>query len=434
MKRLLIIPILMIAGIVKGYSQTDTTKGVAFEHGLNWQGILQKAKMENKFVFVDCYASWCGPCKIMDKKVYANDSVGAFINDKFISVRIQMDTTQKDDADTRHWYSTADVLGQKYHIGEYPSYLFFSPDGRAVHKALGEMDSKDFLRMARAAMDENQQYYTLLTKYRNGEKNYTLMPVLVSMADNLGQDSILYQVARDYVCHYLTVLTEEKLWTRENIQFVYRYRDVVSYGDKMFQLYYQNRKMIDSAMKEPGVANNLINYVIYRDEIEPSVEKSLRSKTEPNWRQLKKNIERSYGEYYAMNNVVHGRVEYYHSEKEWGEYVKYFIWQQEANGIESWTNGRSNGFALNNNAYEVFQYGNRKWELRKALSWVNRSLSMAAKPYAFELDTKANILYKLGRKQEAMVLEEHCHELTQNKQIQTNYQKMKNGLPTWLSE
>ena len=26
---------------------------------------LEKAKIENKYVFVDCYTSWCGPCKMM---------------------------------------------------------------------------------------------------------------------------------------------------------------------------------------------------------------------------------------------------------------------------------------------------------------------------------------------------------------------------------
>ena len=26
---------------------------------------LEQAKGENKMVFVDCYTSWCGPCKMM---------------------------------------------------------------------------------------------------------------------------------------------------------------------------------------------------------------------------------------------------------------------------------------------------------------------------------------------------------------------------------
>ena len=52
----------------KGTSQ-DTTKGIHFVNGLSWQEVLQKAKAENKYIFVDCYATWCGPCKAMDKEV-----------------------------------------------------------------------------------------------------------------------------------------------------------------------------------------------------------------------------------------------------------------------------------------------------------------------------------------------------------------------------
>jgi thiol:disulfide interchange protein len=64
MKRLVIIPILTIVCAIKSYSQVDTTKGIQFVHNLSWQEILQKARAENKYVFVDCYATWCGPCKM----------------------------------------------------------------------------------------------------------------------------------------------------------------------------------------------------------------------------------------------------------------------------------------------------------------------------------------------------------------------------------
>ncbi|MBO9572315.1 MAG: hypothetical protein J7497_08925, partial [Chitinophagaceae bacterium] len=33
--------------------------GINFEVRLTWQQIKDKAKAENKFIFVDCYATWC---------------------------------------------------------------------------------------------------------------------------------------------------------------------------------------------------------------------------------------------------------------------------------------------------------------------------------------------------------------------------------------
>ena len=37
----------------------------------NWEAVKAKAKAENKPIFVDTYASWCEPCKWMDKHVFA---------------------------------------------------------------------------------------------------------------------------------------------------------------------------------------------------------------------------------------------------------------------------------------------------------------------------------------------------------------------------
>ena len=39
---------------------------------------LEAAKSENKLVFMDCYTSWCGPCKNVAKTVFPNAEFGAY--------------------------------------------------------------------------------------------------------------------------------------------------------------------------------------------------------------------------------------------------------------------------------------------------------------------------------------------------------------------
>jgi thiol-disulfide isomerase/thioredoxin len=428
MKKLIIC--LLTMGPLVGIAQE---KGVHFVHHVSWQEILQEARAENKYIFVDCYATWCGPCKAMDEKVYPVDSVGSFINDRFISVKIQMDTTGYDNEETQRWYQTASQFGQQYQIKACPTFLFFNPDGRAVHKDIGFKDSKDLLSMVVTAMDSTRQYYTLLSHFRQGDKNYQLMPVLADEAKKLGQDSIYEQVARDYVLNYLQVLPSNRRWSTDNISFVNRFSEVIHYQDKIFQSYYKDRMIIDSVTGYPQFSDYLINRVIYRELIGPSMTNALVTKAEPDWNRLEKHIEKNFNKKYGETNVMNGRLEYYRTTKKWNYYVKYFIRQQEEDGLESWSN--SHRFVLNNDAYEVFLHSNRRRELEKALSWVNRALAMDQRPYADAMDTKANILYKLGRKQEGLVLEEQTHALSpKDREITANYEKMKKGLPTWVDE
>ena len=414
-------------------------QGVSFVHNLSWQQILQRARSENKYVFVDCYATWCGPCKIMDKKVYPNDSVGTYMNDQFISVRVQMDTTKEDNEEIGSWYGTAHSIGEQYHIRACPSYLFFSPNGQAVHKNLGGMSITDFLSMAKAALNPQQQYYTLLTHYRQGNLNYSLMPILAEAAARVGEDGLSTEVAGDYVHHYLETLPAAEAWTRDNIIFVNHHSKVVAYQDKVFCSYFQHRAIIDSIsnsiLNDPRFADHLINVIVYRDQIKPVINQSLQAGTEPNWNRLKNAITHGCNAYYAGSNVLRGRVEYYKSSKKWTSYVKWYIRQQEEEGIDHWQPTGIKAIYLNNAAFEVFQYGHNRRELKRALVWANRALSGADKLHPEAMDTKANILYRLGKTEEGLVLEGKTYALSpRNADIKANYEKMKHGLPTWITE
>ncbi len=82
------------------------SQGIVFDERSSWQNILQQAKASNKYIFIDCYTTWCGPCKEMDNEVYTDGSVGDFMNKKFISVKLQMDTAAGDNESTKEKIST----------------------------------------------------------------------------------------------------------------------------------------------------------------------------------------------------------------------------------------------------------------------------------------------------------------------------------------
>jgi uncharacterized protein YyaL (SSP411 family) len=61
-----------------------------FEKG-SFSEIKEKAKKENKLIFMDCYTSWCGPCKMMARETFTNDTVAKYFNEHFINCSFDME-------------------------------------------------------------------------------------------------------------------------------------------------------------------------------------------------------------------------------------------------------------------------------------------------------------------------------------------------------
>jgi thioredoxin-related protein len=441
MKRLVIISILVITSIMEAYAQKDSAQGqgIVFLQNTTWQEVLNRAKSENKYIFVDCYTSWCGPCKWMDKNVYADDSVGRFMNGKFLSVRLQMDTAKlKDNQDVVNWYATAHDMGVQYKIDVYPTYLFFTPDGQIAHEETSTLETNDFLQLAGTALNPHKQYYTLLARYQQGEKDYADMPYLISMARRLQQNKEAQLICDDYVHHYLEPLPYDRRWTKENLEFMASYAKLLHSDDQLFQSYYRQRGQINSIMARPGYSDRVINAVLYNEEITPGIEWAMKGHPEPDWKAIRKRMEKKYNSDYAEKNVLTGRVELYKKQKRWDDYIRYFIRKHEKTSLVSIDKGEIDSATaadfLNDFSWEIFKYGKDRKQLKKGISWVNRAMSLRPMPMPRMMDTKANILYKMGRKKDAIALEQQSYGLaSKDKDIQQCYEKMKKGVPTWPS-
>lgn len=169
MKRLMMLTTLLVVAILTVNAQT----GIHFEQQLKWSEIVAKAKAEHKYIFVDCYATWCGPCKLMEANIYPQKDVADLYNKDFISVKIQMDQTPKDDSLTKSRYDRAKTFEQNYYVDAYPTFLFFDPNGNPVHKVSGAYDVKGFIQLAADAQNLDKQYYAILKNFQPGKLDTT---------------------------------------------------------------------------------------------------------------------------------------------------------------------------------------------------------------------------------------------------------------------
>ena len=121
---------------------------------------------------MDCFTTWCGPCKYMSTAIFPQKEAGDFFNDKFVNIEVQLDTTAKDNDHVKSWYADAHTIMKQYAINAFPTYLIFAPDGRVLHRIVGGSNTaKMFVDEVQQAFDTTKQYYTRLEQFEKGRRD-----------------------------------------------------------------------------------------------------------------------------------------------------------------------------------------------------------------------------------------------------------------------
>lgn len=115
------------------------TSSTTAKEGIKFYNNLEEAKKvaleENKLIFLDAYASWCGPCKMMDRNVFKNAQVSEYYNSNYINVKIDFDKNPK--------------LRRHYKVRAYPTLLYLNADGTVKKMKVGYHDAPDFLKIGK---------------------------------------------------------------------------------------------------------------------------------------------------------------------------------------------------------------------------------------------------------------------------------------------
>jgi thiol-disulfide isomerase/thioredoxin len=165
------------------FSLQAGAQGIDFHHGT-----LDEAKKlsgeTGKLIFIDCYTSWCGPCKRMSSQVFTRDDVGAVFNQNFINCKIDMEKGE------------GPSVAGTYGIRAYPTFLFIDAEGKLIERKVGGMTPESFIEFGKEVALKNDQSPKYAAKYEAGDHSPELVYNYIKALNDANKSSA--KVANDY--------------------------------------------------------------------------------------------------------------------------------------------------------------------------------------------------------------------------------------------
>lgn len=354
----------------------------------SFREILERAKAENKIIFLDAYTVWCGPCKWMTENVFPIPKVGDFFNKNFINAKINMEKGEGIE------------LAKKYGINEYPTLLFIDGNGEIVHRTCKATSSEPLLELGRTALDNERNLKSFVNKYENGTKDFYFLYEFLTLGTSacMKMDEI--------AAEYWSVM-DKKQWASEKSWKIFEtyVRDIES---EQFQYLVNNfeefRTSEERAAEVDSYAQRILYFALARainnddnELLASHKEKIAQIDLDPARKAL----------------IFAGFVEYSKAE----DWINYFAEAEKY--IEHF--GFDKPETVNDFSWEIYQNVEDKELLAKAAIWMGKMLREEENPNFLYADTHAALLNKSGNTEEGKKAADKAVELAKNQSV--NYEE-----------
>jgi thiol-disulfide isomerase/thioredoxin len=357
------------------FTSVKAEQGIQFFEG-TFKDALAKAKSEKKLLFLDCYATWCGPCKWMAAHVFTNDSVAEFFNKNFINVASDMEKGEGLE------------LAKTYSVKNYPTYIWMDENGKQVQRSVGSTSAEAFISIASDAMNPQRNLAHLKEQYLADNRKPEFL-LEYAQALKTAYD-MSYQVIAD---EYFRSVSKEELVNEKNWNTVLEFTpNIDSY---IYSYISKNQQTFNQRYGKDSVQHVLDDLALR------SVDYAGQQKDSALFEKATAILKQS-SNTETLKSMAKGELNYYKRTGNWNKYAstaheyvpKYFF--NDAN-------------MLNAVCWTYFQRIDDKKQLAEAEKWIAQSVKLENAYY--NTDTYANILHKEGKHKEALEMTKHSIEL-----------------------
>ncbi|MEZ5069657.1 MAG: thioredoxin family protein [Bacteroidales bacterium] len=157
------------------------------KNSVDMQEAEHLAAEEGKMMFVDVYATWCAPCKQMDREVYPDPDLSSYMNAHFVSVRLDGESD----------------FGRKYagdlNLQGYPSMFVFGPTGELIRTLIGYSDAVELTGILKTARENYALVQELERKSEKGKLSGREYADYVRAVREMGNEEKAEALAQSYV-------------------------------------------------------------------------------------------------------------------------------------------------------------------------------------------------------------------------------------------
>lgn len=234
MKKLQIIFLFFLFNFAPLSNPSLLAQGIEFFQG-TFAEAVEKAKKEEKLIFMDAYAEWCGPCKRMAAAVFTDAKVGDFFNQNFVCVKRDMEKGEGAD------------LQRRYPISAFPTLMFINGKGERVHQHVGALDANNFIGLGKTAMSKIDNFKDYEKKYEAGERSPAFIAAYIRALNRANKPSL--KIANDF-------LSKQTDFTNQDVLKVV-YEGTSESDSRIFDLLLKYRPQIVALYSEEQVKNRL---------------------------------------------------------------------------------------------------------------------------------------------------------------------------------
>ena len=244
--------LLSFQGILRVQAQEG---GVKFVENVSYAEALAQAKQEGKMLFIDCYTSWCGPCKMMVRDVFPQKMVGDYFNPKFVCTKFDMEKGEGIE------------LKKQFNVKAFPTFLIIDArTGKEITRIVGGGKAESFIKNVESNLAKGG-LSALQAKYEAGDRDDAFMQSYIEALEGAYMSDQCAKVVGEYLNGKESqLLTDEKLYKLfcEHIKSPYdaTFKYVWAHKDEFTQKY---GKEVDKQLRMCWTAYPM-NSILTRDK------------------------------------------------------------------------------------------------------------------------------------------------------------------------